>query len=253
MYKSSLLSGINHGFLTRQGGVSSAPFDSLNFIVNKGDAVENVRQNRAIALARMGLEGKELVTVNQVHGTHVIVPDEPWGFGQGKTPDADGLVTQNRNFVLGIFTADCVPILMYDEPTQTIAAVHSGWRGARAGVVGKTVERMMDLGARPENIKAAIGPCIYQENYEVGPEVYTDFVGNTNENAKFFKPANASGKYMFDLPGAVMEQLLKAKVGSVDMMELNTYAMEDQFFSCRRSFHKGEKTFGCMLSAISLW
>jgi YfiH family protein len=252
MFKSSLLKPLNHGFLTRRGGVSSAPFDSLSFVVGKGDDPENVRKNRQIAVERLGIEGKELVTVNQVHGTCVILVDKPWTYGVGETPDADAIVTQNPNLVLGIFTADCVPILLYDEPTQTIAAVHAGWRGAQKGVVGETVRRMSELGVKPETIKAAIGPCIFQNHYEVGPEVLGEFTSLNPSNAKFFKDSPNPGKHMFDLPGAVLEQLLNLGIGNVDMMGLDTYTMESEFFSCRRSFHRNEKTFGCMLSAVSL-
>jgi polyphenol oxidase len=252
MYTSSLLSPLNHGFFTRRGGVSAAPYDSLSFVVNKGDSMDNVRQNRALAMEKLGLADRELVTVNQVHGTNVIVVDEPWGFGQGKTPDADAIITRNPNVVLGVFTADCVPVLLYDEPTQTIAAVHSGWRGALQNVVGVTLDRMIDMGVDPSTVKAAIGPCIAQDNYEVGAEVHDEFTSASSDNERFFKSSVTSGKYMLNLPGVVWAQLVAAKLGGVDNLDLNTYQREEDFFSCRRSFHRGESVFGCMLSAIAL-
>ncbi len=252
MFTSSLLAPLPHGFLNRQGGVSQAPYDSLSFVVNKGDDLENVRKNREIALTKLGLQDKELVTVNQVHGTKVIVVEEPWGFDKGLTPNADALVTQNPDVVLGVFTADCVPILLYDDVSKTIGAVHSGWKGTCAGVVKVAVEHMIQLGSQAKSIKAAIGPCIHQEDYEVSEEVYDAYMNESSGNAKFFKPSTNDGRFMLDLPGSVLEQLLGCGVGGVDMMELNTYAMEDQFFSCRRSFHQNQSGFGCMLSAISL-
>jgi YfiH family protein len=252
MFKSTLLSQLKHGFLTRRGGVSQGPFESLSFVVNRGDSLENVRRNREIALEKLGLAGKELITVNQVHGTEIIVVESPWGFNKGQTPDADVLITQNPDFVLGVFTADCVPILMSDEPSQTIAAVHSGWRGTSLNVASLAVAKMVELGARAETIKAAIGPCIAQDNYEVGQEVYRDFIRVSSHNARFFRPSANPEKYMFDLPGLVLNQLRESGVKDAEVMPLNTYQMQDEFFSCRRAFHKGEEGFGCMLSAISL-
>lgn len=252
MFKSSLLNPLTHGFLTRNGGVSQSPFNSMNFVVEKGDDIENVRQNRMLALEKLGLQDKELLTVNQVHGTEVVIATESWGFNEGKTPNADAIVTKNPNFVIGVFTADCVPILMHDPVNKIIAAVHSGWKGTKQNIVAHTVGAMVELGSEPANIKAAVGPCIQQDDYEVSADVFTEFFSASFTNVKFFKESANPGKYMLDLPGAVMEQLRAAGVGGVDMMELSTYQMEDQFFSCRRSFHYGESTFGCMLSAISL-
>lgn len=252
MFTNKLLDSIKHGFFTRNGGVSSAPFDSLSFVVTKGDDLENVRQNRQIALQQLNLADHELVTANQVHGTTVVYVNEPWGFDNGKTPDADAIITQNPDLVLGVFTADCVPILMLDEKTNTIAAVHSGWKGTRSGIVQECISKMVDLGADREDIKAVIGPCIAQDNYEIGPEVFTEFFSASPQYIKFFKNSVNPGKYMFDISGLVQFQLLQAGLVQVENMCLDTYSQPEHFFSCRRSFHKGEQTFGCFLSAISL-
>lgn len=252
MYKSSLLKSIPHGFFTRRGGVSEGVYDSLSFVVNKNDLEENVRKNRSIALETLGTPSKALVTMNQIHSKRVLVVQEPWHFGEGKTPEADALVTQNPDVVLGVFTADCVPILLYNEPAQTIAAIHSGWRGAQQGIVAECIRTMSELGADPAKTKAVIGPCISQDNYEVGPEVQQEFMISHQDANIRFKPSKNPGKYMFDLPGLVVDQLLKCGVGEVEEMNLDTYSLEDHFFSCRRAYHRGEDGFGCMLSAISL-
>ncbi len=252
MYTSSLLEPLKHGFFTRKGGVSSGLYDSLSFFADKADPMENVRKNREIAMKRLGVEGRTLVTVNQVHGTHGIVVVEPWKHGQGVTPDADILVTQNPDVVLGVFTADCVPVLMYDEPTQTIAAVHSGWKGTQKNVVAAALGLMAELGVRPETVKAVLGPSIAQDNYEVGPEVYGGFTSVWPAYGRFFKPSTNPDKYMLDVSGVVHAQLQEAGVGQIEVMNLDTYSMEHEFFSCRRAHHLGEPGFGCMLSAIAL-
>lgn len=249
MYTASSLKSIPHGFFTRQGGVSQGFFDSLNFVLTKGDNAEHVRQNREIALQHLGLQEKTLVTLNQVHGNKVILVDQPWPFNEQQTPDADALVTQNPNLVLGILTADCVPVLLYDDPTQTIGAIHSGWRGAKANIASQTVKVLQELGANPQDIKAVIGPAIRQANYEVSTEVYDAF---KYAHPQYFIPSTKPDHYLFDLPGLVMQQLATAGLTNIEDSKLNTYTKETEFFSCRRAFHKGEATFGCMLSAISL-
>lgn len=249
MYKSSLLSSVPHAFFTRNGGVSGGVYDSLSFVVNKADTNENVHRNREIAMEKLGTSDRALVTLNQVHGNRVLVVREPWHFGEGKTPDADALVTQNPDVVLGIFTADCVPVLFYDEHSQTIGAAHSGWRGAQQNIVSECIKVITGLGANPSQMKAVIGPCIAQDNYEVGSEVPDAFPERFQE---YFKPSQNQGKYMLDLPGIVEAQLLEAGVAHVENMHLDTYAREEDFFSCRRAYHRGEQGFGCMLSAIGL-
>lgn len=249
MYTSRSLSSIPHGFFTRRGGVSTGVFDSLNFIVNRGDSMENVIRNRELAMERLGASQRILVTANQVHGTQGIVVTEPWGHNQGVTPEADILITQNPEVVLGIFTADCVPVLFYDEPTQTIAAVHSGWKGTQQNVVKVALEMMTGLGVRPEKVRAVLGPSIAQDNYEVGPEVYEGFPKIYEE---FFKASVNASKYMLDVSGIVERQLRSAGMVNVEKLDLDTYTREDEFFSCRRAFHRGEPGFGCMLSAIGL-
>lgn len=252
MYTSQLLKNVTHGFFTRNGGVSEGVFDSLNFAITKGDTIENVSKNRDIVLKDLGLAYKTLLTVNQVHGANVIVATNPWPFNEGQTPDADAILTQNPDLVLGIFTADCVPILLYDEATQTIGVVHAGWKGARAGVIGETIQTMFDLGANPSEIKAVIGPAIAQDNYEVGEEVFNAFFTLSPSHIQFFKKSQNPEKYLFNLTGLVQAQLKYNGLQHIENVNLDTYSLEDKFFSCRRSFHRKEEGFGCMLSAISL-
>lgn len=250
MYTAGCLNSIKHGFFTRNGGVSQGCFDSLNFAFSKGDTVANVAENRKRALSRLGTEDKKLLTMVQVHGNEVlVVKEEGWDFASLDTPHADAIVTQNSNVVIGILTADCVPVLLYDDQTQTIAAIHAGWKGAKAGIIESTFHALEKLNVKPQDVKAAIGPCISQENYEVGPEVFDAFQGIYND---CFAPSNHSNHYMFNLPKLVHQQLLQQGVEKVENLGLDTYQQKKDFFSCRRASHRGEKSYGCMLSAISL-
>jgi len=154
--------GIRHGFFTREGGVSDGLFSSLNVGFGSGDAPEKVSENRARAMAALDLPADRLVTCFQTHSPEVVVVDQPWR--REDNPRADAMVTRRRGLALGILTADCVPILLADPAASVIGAAHAGWRGALAGVTDATIQAMVRLGAVPERIRAAIGPCIAQRS-----------------------------------------------------------------------------------------
>lgn len=237
---------INHAFTTRRGGVSQGCFDSLNTAFGKGDPDGNVTENRRRICKAVGREPQFLVSVNQTHSTKALIIDQP--FDSQSVPEADALVTNTPGLTLGIMTADCVPILMSDPQHKVIAAVHAGWRGALGGIVESTLTSMKKLGAKPETIIAALGPCIWQESYEVGQEVYDQLPGQ----GQFFNPSNKPHHWRFDLPGYVISRLKGAGIALVEESPANTYADKDRFFSFRRKTHLGEPHFGCALSIITL-
>ena len=162
------------------------------------------------------------------------------------------LVTNRRGVALGILTADCVPVLFADPDAAIIGAAHAGWKGALGGVVEATVAAMTRLGAEPGRIRAAIGPCIAQRSYEVGPEFPAAFLAENADNTDFFVPARRAGHFMFDLAGYVERRLAHAGIGAVQRAPCDTVAEEARFFSYRRSRLKGEKDYGRGLSAIVL-
>ena len=167
------LAGVRHGFFTRAGGVSEGEFASLNCGYSSGDDALRVETNRARALDRLGMPPASLCTVRQVHGRNVVVAREPQP--RRPTVEADALVTDRPGITLGVLSADCAPVLLADPDAGVIGAAHAGWRGARAGVLEATVQAMVELGAAPERMGAAIGPCIAQASYEVGPELLRAF------------------------------------------------------------------------------
>ncbi len=155
--------GISHGFFGRQGGVSKGIYESLNCGPGSKDSRDDVMENRVRATAVLSPDAT-LVTLYQVHSAQAVTVTTPWPIPEN--PKADAMVTDLPGIALGILTADCAPILLADPQARIIGAAHAGWNGALSGVVESVVAAMGRLGARPERIRAAIGPCISQNAYE---------------------------------------------------------------------------------------
>lgn len=242
--------GVRHAFCTRQGGVSDGPYGSLNCGYGSADERDVVTANRDLALAELGLENAQLATLWQEHTATAVYVDKPWAPDQ--SPVADGMVTDQPGIALGILTADCAPVLMADPDNKVVAAAHAGWRGAFDGVLEATLNLMVDKGAAPETIVAAIGPCIAQQSYEVGAEFHERFVGYSSGNAQFFEDGDQPGKYRFDLPGFVAARLAAWGVAKIASSGWDTYADHDLFYSYRRTVHRAEKNYGREVSIIAL-
>lgn len=157
----------------------------------------------------------------------------------------------DQGVTCGALAADCAPILIADPRAGVVAAIHAGWRGALDGVARAGVAAMVALGAAPERMAAAVGPCIGPESYEVGPEFFDRFVQGDEAHARFFTSAAEGGKRRFDLPAFVLNDLAAAGVGRAHWIGRDTCADPD-FFSNRRAFHRGEDDYGRLLSAIVL-
>jgi hypothetical protein len=161
------------------------------------------------------------------------------------------MVTDRPDVVLGVMAADCAPVLLADPQARVIGAAHAGWRGALNGVVEATIAAMEKLGARRERVRAAVGPCIGRDSYEVGPEFPAPFLKQDETNARFFRPAPRAGHFLFDLPGYICARVGKAQV-AVEATGHDTLATPDDFFSYRRNTLQGVKDYGRGLSAIAL-
>ena len=188
------------------------------------------------------------VFVKQVHSPIALRVDAPF---VGERPEADALVTATPGLALAIVTADCAPVLLADEQAGVVGAAHAGWRGAFGGVLEAVVEEMTLLGARRENIAAAIGPTIAQPSYEVDEAFRHRFLEADPEHKRFFRDGEP-GHFQFDLPAFVADRLAAAGVGRVDDLALDTYADPARFFSYRRATHRGESTDGRQVSLIAL-
>ncbi len=241
--------GIRHGFFTREGGVSSGGYASLNCGASTGDDIAQVNENRARVAAILGVPAENLVTAKQVHGTSVAEVTRPF---DGMLPEYDALVTRVPGLALGVLTADCAPILLSDFSAGVIGVAHAGWRGAFDGVIDATIAAMAKLGAQPEHIVAAVGPTIMQPSYEVSAYFHGQFVTSDPASTPFFTAGTRDGHYQFNLPDYVGARLLRCGVRRIDILERDTLAEPKLFFSHRRSTLAGETEVGRQMSAIVL-
>ncbi len=240
--------GVAHGFLGRQGGVSQGLFASLNVGLGSSDDRAAVAENRRRAIAAVA-PGAALVTLHQVHSADVVAVTA--AFADDARPAADAMVTATPGLALGILTADCAPILLADAEAGVIGAAHSGWKGALADVGGATVRAMQALGARPERIVAAIGPCIARASYEVDPAFRDRFLADAAAHDAFFARGRGD-RWQFDLEGLVAQRLAAAGVARVAALGIDTYPDAARWFSYRRTTHAGEPDYGRQLSLIAL-
>ncbi|HYE20843.1 MAG TPA: polyphenol oxidase family protein [Tepidisphaeraceae bacterium] len=242
-YASPLLerAGVPHAFSTRVGGVSPAPFDSLNLGIAGGTDLKDTQANldenyrRLAVAAGGGLVGRERCWVSQVHGADVCHVAPAAAFTSGV--NADALVTADPARMLSVKYADCVPILLATADGRAVAAVHAGWRGVIAGVIGAAAARLRDLAGAPEApLLAAVGPCISAPHFEVGPVVAAEFERAFGAAAPIAWPRGSAGKPHVDLVRAVRLQLGTLGIGDdrADSADLCTFANAGEFFSHRR-------------------
>lgn len=248
----SSLDTVTHGFFTRRDGVSSGIFHSRNCGMGSSDDTRNVRKNRARVAKLLGLSAPErLLTVHQVHSPDAVRVNAPWGEGGG--PKADAMVTDQPDIGLGILTADCAPVLFATRAGKpVIGAAHAGWRGAVGGVLENTINVMLQMGARREDIIGVVGPCIGRASYEVGPDFPQPFMDQDMETERFFSPSRRKGHHMFDLAGYVAWRLARTGIPDIRITGHDTLKEENLFFSYRRATLAGEPDYGRQISAIRL-
>lgn len=236
---SPLLASVKHAFSTRKGGVSAAPWDTLNLAPGRGDAAEAVAENYRRFCAAVGVDGSRLVLSKQVHETAIRVctaADAGKGLGQERDYTADGLITNVPDLPLVVFSADCGIILLYDPENRAIGAVHAGWRGCAAGILEKAVERMSQAyGTKPETLLAAVGPCIGPCCFETDGDVPEAMRAALGAEAEPYLSYQAP-KWHVDLAGLNRQWLLRAGLlpEHIDVSGLCTACRRDLFWSHRK-------------------
>lgn len=216
---------------TRAGGVSAPPFDTFNLGDHVGDDPAAVAANRKRLSGAIGLGDDGIVWMNQVHSDHVVVIDEAT---DRPVDNTDALVTATPRLALAVVTADCVPVLLGDARAGVVAAVHAGRVGAQKGVVARTVEAMLSLGAHPEDISALLGPAVSGRNYEV-PEAMAAEVETTLPGSRTTSAKNTPA---LDLRAGIHTQLTSLGVTAIDVDPRCT--VEDRnLFSHRRDAPTG--------------
>ncbi|WOC16932.1 peptidoglycan editing factor PgeF [Pseudochrobactrum sp. MP213Fo] len=239
---------IAHGFFTRQGGVSSGIYDSLNVGIGSKDDVDCVQENRRRVAGYFDLPAQSLQTLYQVHSPTVVTITEPL---PSPRPQADAMVTNVPGLILGSLSADCGPVLFCEPDAGIIGSAHAGWRGALGGVLENTVEAIVNLGGERSKIRAVLGPCIGQDNYEVGAEFVAEFTAINQDYAQYFRPSANRGRKMFDLWQFIVDRLSASGVQAASL-DLCTYADEARFFSYRRTTHRKEPDYGRQIAAIAI-
>ena len=237
---------INHCFFSRNGGFSKGIYKSLNCGKGSKDKKIFIKKNLNLVSKKMNIKRK-LFLMYQTHSNKVmIITNKNKNLNKFKS---DAIVTQLRGYGLGVVTADCVPIVLYDKKNHTIGCIHAGWKGALSGIVENTIKTFKKISLDNE-IFAAVGPCIDKKSYEVDSNFYKKFILRSKKNKIYFLKKNKNKK-LFDLRGYVTHKLLKLNI-NVDHIKRDTFKHKSNFFSYRRSQKKGETDYGRCISVISL-
>jgi YfiH family protein len=246
--RSGLLGSVPHGFFGRKGGVSKGAVAGLNCGLGSDDDPEAVERNRRLAADAI-LPGAPLASVYQIHSPTAVIVTE--ALPNDDRPKADALVTDRKGLLLGIVTADCAPVLLADVEAGVVGAAHAGWRGATAGVTDQAIAAMISLGARVERIAAVVGPSIAKASYEVDHVFAERILADDPDNERFLGEG-PTGNPHFDLEAYIVARLAAAGIRRIEATGLDTYQLEDRYYSYRRATHRMEPTYGRQLSLIGL-
>jgi len=238
------------GFTIRNGGVSRAPFNSLNLGTNTEDTAAHVEANRAAMARAFDLQPHLLLTVKQVHGTGVLAVTEPnFDLSHFQRVESDAIITNQSGIMIGVLVADCYPVILYDGEGFTAGVVHAGWKGAAAGLIGQTVQAMCELlGSRPEHLRAAIGPGIGFHKYEVDRPVRDAFREGSGHWSRIAKETRL-GHWQLDLRLSCLLQLEEAGIARdmIDIVDECTCCHKEKFFSHRRDQGQTGRQMGFIL------
>ena len=238
---------IKHCFFSRRGGFSKGIYRSLNCGKGSKDNKKNVNRNLSLVSKKMKIHQKKLYLMYQTHSNKVIIINK--NNQNSKRFNSDALITKLRGVALGVVTADCVPIILYDAKNQIIACIHAGWKGASSGIIENTVKKFKKFNSK-NKIFASVGPCIGLKSYEVDLNFYKRFVTKSKNNTTYFLKKNKFKK-LFNLRKYVNDKLVRLNV-NVDHVNHDTFKEKTRFFSYRRSQKLQEKDYGRCISLISL-
>ncbi len=239
---------VNLGFFTSKGGISKGDFNSLNCSKSNDDKKNNVSKNIKIAINALGIEKKRLKLINQIHSNKIFFVNNN---NLNKDIYGDGLITENKNIALGILTADCAPIFIFDKKKSIVCCLHSGWKGALNNIVSKGIKKIKRKKIKSQNIIVIVGPCLGFNNFEVDKKFKLKFIKKNKSYQKFFKSKNRN-KDIFDLRNLINFQISKEGINNVFNIRKDTYKNSHIFFSHRRATHQNKIQTGRMINIISL-
>ena len=240
---------IRHGFFNQNGGKSTGIYKSLNCGLGSNDKKHKIKKNLQIVKKKISKKSKNIFLLNQIHSNKLVFINKNFKLYE-KIIKADAIITDLKKLPIAVLTADCVPILLYDNKRNMIAAIHAGWKGAFKGIVKKVVNFMLNKGCNKKYITAAIGPSIKQNSYNVRGDFKDKFIKKDKENKKFFK--NKKNVIYFDLPNFVRSQLKSNEITNIDMINIDTFDKKNNFFSARRSIRLKYDDYGRNISIIMI-
>jgi len=240
---------ISHGFFNRIGGKSKGIYKSLNCGPGSNDKKSKVKKNLQIVKNKICNGSKDIFLLNQIHSNKFVFIDKKFKYYK-KRIKADAIITDQVKVPIAVLTADCVPILLYENTKNIIAAIHAGWKGAFKGIIKNVINFMIKKGCKNKNIFAAVGPCIGRNNYNVKDDFKKKFLRKDKKNKIFF--SNKNNRIYFDLPNYVKSQLILNKITNIDMKNVDTFNKKNNFFSARRSLRLKHDDYGRNISIIMI-
>ena len=242
------IKNLKHGFFNSIGGKSKNIYKSLNCGSGSKDLPSNVKKNLDIVKKKINKTAKDIFLLNQVHSNKFIYIDNKYKLK--KKPKVDAIITNQRNLPIAVLTADCVPILIFDNKKNIIAAIHAGWKGAYKGIITRVIKFMEKKGSKVKNITAVIGPSISVKNYEVKNDFKKKLINKDKKNVKYF--VNNNNKLYFNLNKYVHSLLLSNKIKNIDNLKIDTFNIKNKFFSARRALRYNHNDYGRNISIIML-
>ncbi len=240
---------ISHGFFNKNGGISNGIYKSLNCGPGSMDKKNKVLKNLKIVKDKIDKKSKNIFLLNQFHSNKFYFIRKNF-FSYKKRVKADAVITDQKKIPIGVLTADCAPILLYENKRNMIAAIHAGWKGAFKGIIQKVINFMLAKGCKKKFITAAIGPCIQQGSYIVKDDFKKKFIKKDKKNVIFFK--EKKNVLYFDLPNFVKSQLKSNKITKIDMSNVDTFVKKNNFFSARQSLRLKHDDYGRNISIIMI-
>jgi len=237
---------IKHCFFSKKGGYSKGIYKGLNCGIGSKDNKKNVKKNLNYISKKMMIKKNKLILMNQMHSNKVVEIKKD---NYKKKINADAMITRIKGLTLGVLTADCVPIIIYDFKNEVVGCVHAGWKGAITGVIKNTINLIKKISSQ-NKIFASIGPCIGKNSYEVDLIFYRKFLSKSKKNIKYFYKKN-NNKKLFNLREFVADKLKEHGV-KIDHVNHDTFKAKNNFFSYRRSCKLKQNDYGRSISVVRL-
>ena len=237
---------ISHGFFNSLGGYSKGIYKSLNCGIGSRDKKTHINANLKKVCNQVGCSKKNLVLLNQIHSNKIhIINKLP-----KKKLLGDCCITNKKKIALGILTADCAPVFIYDPENNVISAIHAGWKGSYKQIITKTLNNFKNNGSKIKNLIAVIGPCIAKKSYEVQSDFLMKFINQNKYKKKFFNINKK--KIFFSLNEYIKSQLKNKGIEKIEIIKKDTYLNNNNFFSSRRSLKNNFDDYGRNISIIMI-